>query len=119
MHNDRILIVFDREGVGYISKLDEKFVLPFQSLARVPKRKVTIPFDRITSVERKDGSLEIKYRKDDKGKGDPEVWSLRMPSEKMMEDWERIIEVGRKPPPKLSTVSNISQLVPGQKKPGE
>lgn len=115
MHNDRTLIVFDREGVGYISKLDEKLILPFQSLARVPKRKTTIPFERIIGLEKKDGSLEIKYRKDDRNKGDPEVWSFRMPNERMLDDWVRIIEACRKP--KLSTVTNISQVIPGQRIP--
>lgn len=51
MHNDRILIVVGRDGLGYISKLDDKFVLPFQSLGRIPKQKTVIPFERIELVE--------------------------------------------------------------------
>jgi hypothetical protein len=47
MYNDRVLIVIGKDNLGYISKFDESLVLPFEQLARIPNRKVIIPFDRI------------------------------------------------------------------------
>lgn len=64
--------------------------------------------------------MEIKYRKDDKSKSELQSWILRMPNHKMLEDWDKIIDAGRKPAkPKLEFVNNQSQLITGQKPPAE
>lgn len=47
MYNDRVLVVLDKDEIGYISKLSSGIILPFQTLANIPKRKGSYSFDRV------------------------------------------------------------------------
>lgn len=76
-----MLIAIGYETLGYISKLEEKVRLPFETLASVPKQKQMLRFDKIITLDKKENVLDVKFHsKELAQKGEPEVWTMRMAS---------------------------------------